>query len=233
MSNPTTTVSESSSFLSTLGVNAMLGESPVYSNGSSVLNELQYIGFSKIRSGAPDVGSSNLGAWATLASGGTSFNFIINQGVNVSNFMGGVDNFASQYPGGVASIEGPNEIWNFPFSYNGLAGMAAGVAVQKALYAAVQSDPHVSGVPVLTLTTGGGTREETYNALGDLSGEANYGNVHIYPQGPDPSPYGYLQGNIPWQTSVVSPNLPKVVSEGGYYTMPDQKYGVNRLRKNP
>jgi hypothetical protein len=85
----------------------------------------------------------------------------------------------------------------------------------------------LSSLPVLTLTTGGGSPSETFKKLGDLSDSADFGNVHIYPQGSDPTPYNYLIPNIPWQTSVVAPNLPTVITEAGYYTRPDDQYGVS------
>jgi hypothetical protein len=106
-------------------------------------------------------------------------------------------------------------------------GMQAGAAVQHALFKAIKSDRRLSAIPVLTLTTGGGRPSETFEKLGDLSDSANLRNVHIYPQGSDPTPYNYLIPNIAWQTSVVAPNLPTVITEAGYYTRPDDQYGVS------
>jgi hypothetical protein len=214
-------------FVASLGVNTHLGFVPTYADTAAVMKSLRYLGIYNVRDYAPHADSSNMARWGPLAAGGVNFTFILDERADINDFLARLHNFTSRYPGRITYAEGPNEIWNWPVRYRGLTGMDAGAAVQRSLFAAIKGDRNLSGLPVLTLTTGGGSPGETFQKLGNLSTSADYGNVHIYPQGADPSPYNYLIPNIPWQTSVVSPNLSTVITEAGYYTRPDDQYGVS------
>lgn len=219
-------VCTAASFVGSLGINTHINYARTpYSDVGAVGDDLAYLGITHVRD-APPVGNGSIVAlYASLVARGISFDFV---GVRISDFHPtlGLDNFIAHFPHGVASIEGPNEVLNWPVTYNRLTGLSAAVALQKALYASVRADPRLSGVPVYNFTLGGGGPSQ-YLQMGDLSAYFDFGNAHIYPQGRTVGPYTYLVANLQWQTSIVSPRKPSVITEGGYYTMPDQKYGVN------
>jgi hypothetical protein len=66
------------------------------------------------------------------------------------------DNFVANHPGAIAAIEGPNEINNFPITYNGLTGANAAIAFQNDFYAAAKADPALRDVPIYSFTLGAG-----------------------------------------------------------------------------
>ena len=215
------------------GVNTALTFNNAYANTSLVINELNYLGIDHVRElmGGTDAYAQNI--YQQLAANGDKFDFIVSTGgaQDLAATMTTLDLIAQTNPGAIVSVEGSNEINLWPITYNGLTGMAAGVAWQQALYAAVKADPNLAGLPVINLTLGGGTPEE-YQALGNLSAFADYGNVHLYPGNPTATsaPESYIIGPNSYvqYSSQDTPGLPMIMTEFGYYTTPDNQGGVNQ-----
>src|SRR5438270_11084333 len=124
-----------------------------------------------------------------LASHGTRFDFVIGAEAvaTLTDTVHRMETFLQKHPGAISSIEGMNEINNWPAKYKGKDGFAAAVLVQQDLYKAIKASPILKSIPVYNLTLGAASPAD-YAQLGDLSSFADQGNVHIYfPNGGAPS----------------------------------------------
>jgi hypothetical protein len=119
-------------------------------------------------------------------------------------------------PGSIAAIEGPNEIDNFPITYRGLKGSAAGLALQRDLYARVHSMPELAGVAVYDVT---GYDPKLVSTRAD---SADYANQHVYPQNGE-QPIWNANGDK-WMLAAIhngqKVQLPLVITEFGYFSLP-------------
>ncbi len=219
MSAQSVTVNTSAKFLNSLGVNTHLHFGiAAYDNQQNVLNDVAYLGFTKVRDNLPALDGATLAPYVALAAHGITFDFVAPQGtVDLVWVISQLKGFATQLPGTLAAIEGANEANIWPVAFNGLTGTLAIVALQNALYTAVKADGQLSAIPVYNTTLGGAGQAE-YAQLGDLSKSCDYGNAHVYPQG-DQTPANYVASSIAWQV-LNSPGKPTVITEGGYFTMP-------------
>lgn len=227
---PTTTAC----LLNVLGVDVHLayGE-PLYASASTVESALAYVGIRRVRDVLLNItGSSSAMAVAKdLAAKGIVFDLTSVSGpttANLNTVMAAYNAWAAAMPGSLFAVEGPNEIDLQPITYGSLTGLAAGTAFQEAFYTAVKADSALSGVPVLNLTLGNGN-PTLYGELGDLSAYCDYGNAHLYPQSVEDyvNPYQSYSVDIPWEVSIDSPSKSTIITETGYYTMPDNAYGVD------
>lgn len=111
--------------------------------------------------------------------------------------------------GGTAeAVEGPNE-----FDSRGGADWAARLAdYQQRLYTSVKSDPALAALPVVGPSI---VQKRNQEALGDISGSLDYGNVHSYPNGsfPESNVDSYLQ-----RAALNSAGKPVIATETGYNT---------------
>jgi hypothetical protein len=192
----------------------MYSQTP-YGNTQKVSDALTFTGIVNARDMAPMTDTSKLDL---LANHGTRFDFVIGANM-VANLPGTIKNleaFLQKHPGSIGSIEGMNEVNNWPAKYKGLDGLPAGALVQQDLYKLVKASPILNGIPVYNLTLGAGTPAD-YAKLGDLSSYADQGNAHIYfPQGSPPSAIwdkAYLSART---TTMKLPAA--VVTETGYTT---------------
>ena len=226
VNNSTSSTGASGSFPIILGVNTHLFYSGYTSdNASEVQSMMSYLGISNLRDVLPD--TSQFSQLTGLAAAGVNWDIIVAVGgtVNTSTPISVLSSMESQFPGHLSSIEGPNEVVGWPITYNGVGGLQGAANYQAALYSAVKGTSALAGIPVFDLTMGGGTPSQMPNQ----ANSCNYGNAHIYPQasgGGGITPGSYLAANVPYQTPYTSPD-PNVVTETGYYTMPDNQYGVN------
>ena len=201
-----TALQTTAQFLNSLGVNVHVEYTDgKYANGSTVVSDLHFLGVDHVRDAALNPSNQGQGNYDTLASAGIKFDMFM-QGLNLSSTLKLVDSFVSRHPGSVSMIEGPNEVNNFPISYNGSRGNAAAVAYQSALYTAVHSDTALAGVPVANLTS--------YPAL---AGAADFANFHSYPKG-GAEPLGTLNSDM-GQEAAVEAGKTMVMTEGGYHTL--------------
>nr|WP_246805571.1 calcium-binding protein [Rhizobium leguminosarum] len=112
--------------------------------------------------------------------------------------------FVQSHPGSVVGIEGPNEVNNWPVSYDGLSGQAAAVAYQKDLSAAVNADPLLKNIPVLGFT--GYT----------VASASDYTTIHTYAKDGD-QPFSWLSRESGVQRAA-DPGKPLAITETGYHT---------------
>jgi hypothetical protein len=205
----------STDFLNSIGVNIHIGagtEGNAYTNTANIVADLSYLGITHVRDNIYPVGAGNAtfeAAYSTLARAGVKFDLTVgSSNSDLAAAMAGIDAFAQADPGAISAIEGPNEINNFPFSYDGETGQNAAIAFQTALYSAVQADPNLVGVPVYDFT-GGSTNEP-------VAGLADYANIHVYPWNGD-QPAWYITASSTAEYGDAAP-LPEVITEAGYNT---------------
>lgn len=192
-----------------------------YANATNVANALDYIGFYNVRDVFEPNDQFNAG-YATLLSRGKHVNMVVGQD-DIPGAISALGQLETAHPGGVRSIEGPNEVDNWPLSYHGQSGASADKAYQKALYQAVKADSLLGQKPVYMFTFGGLTLSN-YQSVGDLSAFADYANQHIYYGGGQPA-YGWSPGDTTfhWQSwtdmaKVPAPNRQVVITETGAST---------------
>ena len=214
------------------GVNTALTFGNSYANTAEVVSELNYIGIDLIRDHVPGPDTYGQSVFHEVTAAGIKLDLLVSTGgdQNLATWLSDLDLLVQNNPGSVTAIEGSNEINIWPITFNGLSGMAAGASWQKALYNGIKSDPNLAGIPVYSLTLGGGTPDQ-YLALGNLSAYATYGNAHIYPGGEQsnaPASWFLGPGSYYQYSATDTPSDPTVITEFGYYTTPDNSGGVNQ-----
>ncbi len=192
-----------------------LGNGQWGGNTQRVASSLGYLGVNRIRVGLPT--ADTLPQMQALAAKGMAFDVLMPSASSDAMLQGQLAALHS-ISGAVVAIEGPNETnLTGGFSWNGQTGYGAAAAYQKALYAAVKADAQLKNIAVYALTLGG-VGAEAYKQLGDLSGFATYGNVHVYyPDGTPPA--STLQYGL-GLAAVATPSNPIVITETNYATAP-------------
>ena len=218
-------VQRAQNFTDSLGVNIHLNYGNTgYANKSEVLKALDYLNIDEVRSIPPP--DWLLPDFEPLLKAGIEFNFLypdysVNELTATLNMIAKVD---SLYPGSVSAIEGLNEANTWPGNFNGDRSIGAQVAFQKRMFDAIQAHPTLNDVPVYNLTLGGASPEFT-RSLGDMSGSADYANAHVYFGNASP-PQDTLDYIEPW-IWVNSPGQPRVITETGYITIPNNSAYVD------
>jgi hypothetical protein len=110
--------------------------------------------------------------------------------------------------GTVDAVEGPNE-----FDMRGRPNWAAELReYQQRLYGAINADPSLAALPVIGPSI---VHRDHQEALGDISGMLDYGNIHSYPYGEPP------ESNLSTQLGRAAANSgarPVIATETGYHT---------------
>lgn len=206
-----------SSFLSNIGVRtAITYDGTPYTNFSSVLTALQYLGINTIRDGVPDPAGAAASGYNQLADAGIKFDCVIpgNGDVQLSIDLANLDTFAQAHPGAIRAIEAPNEVNIWPITYKGITDtFAAAVAVTKDLWAGTRSDPLLKNIAIYAPTLAVDTSGEAL--LGNLSPYVTYGNAHVYAAGGTNAWTNDMPYWLPVQAQP-TPGLPTVVTETGY-----------------
>lgn len=159
-------------FLDSLGINVHVNYNDgAYANLGKMADDLRYIGFRHIRTHAGG-GPVPLSSYVRLGNSGLRFNLIAHTNTPADVTVNFAAALIKQAPGSVASIEGFNEINNWPVTYRGQTGENAARAAQAELYSKVRARADMLRVPVVYFT--GGT------AVSDLKGMADMANVHAY-----------------------------------------------------
>ncbi len=209
-------------FQDSLGINVHMSYTDgLYSQPQQVLADLNYIGIRNVRDGVLVVGGDipdrqGLAAQEYLAENGIRFNFITNGNTSFEGFTTpGLTHFATAHPGSILSIEGPNEINNWPITGPGTNQQNA-VAYQSELYQFVHSTPSLSSIPVLYFT--GGDKVP----VSSLAAEADQLNGHPYAQAGQ-QPYSWLSGTYS-SSFTGSGSYPEAMTETGYSTAEQGNY---------
>ena len=196
-----------------------------YSNISNIVTNLAYLGISNVRDGISNGygGSAYVNSYETIASAGVKFMIFPVSGTvsssDVTSQLAIVKTLVTANPGSVFCIEGPNEINNGPFSYNGVADLAGAITLQGDLYNAIHgisADAAFAGIKVAYFTgyaAGSiGTGPNPYTQ----AGLADFDTQHPYPNG-GTGPYTNMvkATALPNESA---PYGPAVYTETGYST---------------
>ena len=201
-------------FAGNLGVGVHVGAtSGPYSNITAVINAVRYIGVTHVRD-SMETNSWGVGRLRQLSAIGVKWDVVLKQ--PPSYYQPWLDSIVNI----LDSVEGPNEVDYSPFSYGGLSGVQGAALLQHLIYSQMKADPILANVPVLNFTVYDFTHSA---AAGNLSGYADYGNLHLYPRPYDipNAPPGTPQGQYPVSMSgtVDVPGKPIVVTETGFSTI--------------
>ncbi len=202
-------------FIDTLAVNTHINYTDgAYANVRNVADDLAWLGIRHVRDAAPGSGAAPLASYVYVAQRGIKFDFLMHPDIPVS--VGQAAQLNAAVPGSVVAIEGFNEIDNWPVTYQGLTGAAAGLAAQREIYTRVRAHPQLAGVAVYDLTGYDVKQVDT------RANAADYSNQHVYPQnGEQPT---YNANGDRWMgaaaEAVKKYGLPYVITEFGYFTLP-------------
>jgi hypothetical protein len=216
---------EASSFISSLGVNVHLNFSgTAYQNVSGVENAMKFLGLNAMR----DMGAQNAAVYDTMANAGFKFDFFAPGGqyeLDVGTLTQRLHSFAANHPGSIVSLEGANEVNNWPLTYNGMTGNAGAAAYQQAFFNAASGDSLLNPIKMINLSIGSGS-QSAYNGLGDMSHATDLGNVHVYmSNGNQPN---VEMSRLMSYAQAVTPGLPMSITETGYPTLAsDTAQGVD------
>ena len=211
-------------FVNGIGVNAHLSYfDTAYGLGAAgwgpntplVTASVAYLGIDHLRVDVPT--AATLPEMLSLAAAGDRFDVLMPDTSSPDILTADLAALAP-IAGAISAIEGPNEVnISSAFSWGGQTGLAAAAAYQRALYAAVRTDPALAGTAVYDLTLGA-VGADGYQGLGDLSADATDGNVHVYFANGTP-PAGTLQYALSLNAAS-TPSLRPVITETNYSSAP-------------
>lgn len=178
-----------------------------YANFSQVEAKLGELGARHLREGLQLNRPDQYERLAELGEQGTKATLIFDPRFGTVDALLGVLDRNAELRRAVGAIEGPNE-----YDLVGTSGWATTVRdYQRRLYQGVRARSSLSGVPVIGPSFG---RSGNQSVVGDLSGYLDYGNIHSYPGGRQPSAGLYDAMN---SARVVSGYKPLVSTETGYH----------------
>ena len=185
-----------------------------YRELSALLNAMRYLGIDNVRDDAPNpawdaYGQAHIGQ---AAAAGIDFTFYANGWVDPVTTVARIHAIEQANPGSVTAIEGPNEVNNWPITYQGLTGTAAAQAYMRDLFNAVQADPLLRNIPVT-----GFTDYPNHSSTSDAS------TIHSYTKEGD-QPFATLAYDMAAQEAV-DPGKPFYITETGYHTKINPSYG--------
>jgi hypothetical protein len=208
---PLVTPIRTTDFISSIGVNTHIAYTDGdYGHYATVISDLEYLGINHVRDAIPNAAIPGWGwlNYSPIAAGGIKFDFLFGGAdTGLTETISRLHAFASAHPGSIASLEGLNEVNNWPISYGSLTGNAAALAFQADLYRALKSDPVLGDLPVYNLTS-----------WPTLIGPADAFNVHLYPGNGD-QPLETLKSALALRDNL-APNARVVITEAGYFTLP-------------
>ncbi|MEA2419905.1 MAG: hypothetical protein QOE60_2111, partial [Thermoleophilaceae bacterium] len=193
-----------------VGVNLFLAWiDTAYGDFPTVESRLRELGVRYIRDGLCPTCSYNVNRLNQLAADGIRANIIVGTlaggDAQMNATLAGIRN---QVRNAVISIEAPNE----PNLSGDPLWIQHAREYQQRLYAAVNGDPRLAQLPVLSPAVG---YPATTNQLGNLSAWADKGNFHPYPSGFQP--YADLDVQRA-QAAGATGFKPLVATESGYHT---------------
>jgi hypothetical protein len=200
-----------------------------YANSTNVLQALRFLGVSHVRDLMPGTGApadmQARDALRRMVFAGIKLDLIFSGGWRPAEALEFVRNLEKAVPGSVASVEGYNEINNFPVTFEDQSGLAAAAAGQKALYQSFKGSLDVRHIPVVDMTGFEMLKDPKVTYGSSLEGYADMMNVHAYAQnGQQPSIWINPEKIEAYKS--LQQVLPKVITEFGYSTMPQSGWLV-------
>ena len=227
-----TTVSRAADLIGGIGVDTHIPYTDGgYANIGNVVADLAYLGIDKVRDGISDgaYGSASLSSYIALARAGVTFTFVVGGGTSttasVDAPLAEIAALMAAVPGSVTAVEGPNEINNQALTFNGQAGLAGAVSLQRYLYQAVKGNPALAGVAVDYFTGYGAGGVAEGPDPGTTPGLADFDTQHPYPHDGE-APAGWVDPAAALSNEPGAKG-PFVYTETGYTTSPTDLYGVD------
>lgn len=175
-----------------------------YGDAAEALADLRYLGITHVRDAANWSALRGLSGYDVFADAGIKFDLVAVANRDPADLVGLIEDFARRHPGAVAAIEGPNEINNWPVSYQGQTGAAGAIAYVDDLVGAISSSVLLRDVDTFDLT----------GAFVD--DDAAFGNYHPYPKNGD-QPLANLSRGLA-RVQAAAPGREVVITEAGYHT---------------
>jgi hypothetical protein len=213
-----------------IGVNVhMRYTDGAYANLANVLQALKFLGVRHVRDVMPGTGApadlQARDALRRLVFDGIKLNLVFSSGWRASEAVDLIRALERAVSASVASVEGYNEINNFPVTYEGQSGPAAAAAGQKALYRSIKASPDLGHIPVIDMTGFEMIKNLEFTYGSSLEGYADVMNAHAYAQnGQQPSIWINPEKIDAYKS--LQQVLPKVITEFGYATMPQSGWLV-------
>jgi len=240
------TVIRSEAFVNAEGVNTHVNYNDgAYANVTNVINDLAYLEITHVRDGMNSLWQ--FGSYESVAAAGIKFTLVVGGGSfsatsgtpgdpSLNQRIGYINSLEQATPGSIFAIEGTNEINNFPIVFNGLGKSGVGtdelnaaLALQRALYAVVHSDPALHGVPVDYFTGYGAGSIPLGPDPASVPGLADFDTQHPYPNGGQPPSFWVSRAQaLGNETAANAATMtPAVYTETGYSSNGGTKGGVN------
>lgn len=204
----TPTVTRATDLISTFGVDTHINYTDgQYRDLGATLADLKYLGIGRVRDAAPDATSDPYGQMhlSEAADAGLKFLFIASGDQDPAEVVTQLHDFVVKHPGSITSVDGPNEINNWPITYQGQSGEAGALAYQRQLFTLMNADPLLRDIPISGFTG---------SSVTDPWGDTN--SIHPYPKEGD-QPLDAIQRDL---TDVLAnnPDKPFYIAEVGYHT---------------
>jgi hypothetical protein len=202
-----TTARPADSLVESIGVNVHLGfdDTPYGEELGTLKQRLTELGVRHVRDGISTGRPDQYQALNELAGLGIGSTLILG---DPDNGLSGLDELVGivrSELAGVDAVEGPNEY----STRGGSEWKAKLIAYQERLYDEVKGDPLLASLPVIGPSIVHGDQE----ALGDVSGALDYGNVHSYPEANPPE---FRMGSAVESAQLNSGAKPIMATETGY-----------------
>lgn len=187
-------------FVDSIGVNVhMQYDDTPYGNVNLVLNRLQQLGVKHVRDGMTTGRPDFYQALNRLADKGIRSTLIMGSPTSGPTLPALIDQVKTSLPNAVEAFEGPNEYY-----FTGLGWESRLAPYQQQLFSLINADPALRDLPVI------GPSAPSV----DVSSSLDYGNIHPYPGGNNPS------RNIAWEldaAKLVSGSKQVIATESGYH----------------
>ncbi|MET0596473.1 MAG: hypothetical protein ABWZ57_01255 [Mesorhizobium sp.] len=148
-----------------IGVNTHLQQGDQYANARRTVEMLKTLGITQVREPFAGVGHPGI---EYAARKGIKFVFLIGGGWG-KKVVPALEDWERRYPGSILAIEGPNEVNNWPVTFEGETGVKAAQRFQAMLYEGVKKSPALSRIPVVALTS-----------WPVFASRSDIGNIHAY-----------------------------------------------------
>jgi hypothetical protein len=199
-------------FIATIGVNSHVSTGANgYSSIPNVIADMSYLGVTADRDGD----NGDFSSLQSMANAGIKFDFLFAGGgaFNAAAIQVELNVVHALPAGSVYAVEGPNEINNFPVTYNGVGGLQGAINFQTALYSMAHADAALPGVKVFYFTGYGAGGIAVGPNPATTTGLADYNNQHPYPTGGDP-PITAVAPTVAFPNALPTPG-PGVFTEAG------------------
>jgi hypothetical protein len=218
-----------SDLLDMIGINThMIYNDGAYADVAKVIENLKFLGVHYIRDVLPGADSipARVGreALRRMAYDGIKLNLFFPSGWNAQS-IAWLLSVEGATPGAISSLEGYNEINNFPVKYQGLSGPEAAKQGQRAIYDTLKSDSILGRIRIIDMTGFEMIRDPAFSYAATLSGFADAMNVHAYSQN-GAQPRYWINPERPEPYARLDAELPKVITEFGYSSLPQSGWEI-------